>query len=140
MENRLLLAFVLSLAVFVGWGYFLAEVQGPMPVQEQGMDNQNAQSIPSQSTGITGSTPSAPSQYQSSQSITPTPSPVNPFPGEEVLIQVSAGKTHFTISNRGGVLKQLQLPRFKKTSENDNDSASSSIVHLRNSSKNLQWL
>ena len=116
MENRLLLAFVLSLAVFVGWGYFLAEVQGPMPVQEQGMDNQNAQSIPSQSTGITGSTPSAPSQYQSSQSITPTPSPVNPFPGEEVLIQVSAGKTHFTISNRGGVLKQLQLPRFKNDS------------------------
>ena len=87
-----------------------------MPVQEQGMDNQNAQSIPSQSTGITGSTPSAPSQYQSSQSITPTPSPVNPFPGEEVLIQVSAGKTHFTISNRGGVLKQLQLPRFKNDS------------------------
>ena len=116
MENRLLLAFVLSLAVFVGWGYFLAEVQGPMPVQEQGMDNQNVQSIPSQSTGITGSTPSAPSQYQSSQSITPTPSPVNPFPGEEVLIQVSAGKTHFTISNRGGVLKQLQLPRFKNDS------------------------
>ena len=116
MENRLLLAFVLSLAVFVGWGYFLAEVQGPMPVQEQGMDNQNAQSIPSQSIGITGSTPSAPSQYQSSQSITPTLSPVNPFPGEEVLIQVSAGKTHFTISNRGGVLKQLQLPRFKNDS------------------------
>ena len=116
MENRLLLAFVLSLAVFVGWGYFLAEVQGPMPVQEQGIDDQNAQSIPSQSTGNTGSTPSAPSQYQSSQSITPTPSPDNPFPGEEVLIQVTAGKTHFTISNRGGVLKQLQLPRFKNDS------------------------
>jgi YidC/Oxa1 family membrane protein insertase len=116
LENRLLLAFVLSLAVFVGWGYFLAEVQGPMPVQEQGIDTQDAQSLPPQSTGSTSSTPSAPSQSQSSQSATPTPAPVNPFLGEEVLIQVAAGKTHFTISNRGGVLKQLQLPRFKNDS------------------------
>ena len=111
-----MLAFVLSLAVFVGWGYFLAEIQGPIPVQEQGIDNQDAQSIPSQSTGITRSTPLAPHQYQSPQTLTQTPAPVNPFPGEEVLIQVSAGKTHFTISNRGGVIKQLQLPRFKNDS------------------------
>ena len=33
MENRALLAFVLSLAVFILWGYFLAKVQGPPPEQ-----------------------------------------------------------------------------------------------------------
>ncbi len=105
-----MLAFVLSLAVFVGWGYFLAQVQGPLPVQEQSIETQDARSLPPQSAG---STPSAPSQSQSSRPAISTPAPVNPFPGQEILIQVSAGKTHFTISNRGGVLKQLQLPRFK---------------------------
>ena len=111
MENRLLLAFVLSLAVFVGWGYFLAQVQDPLPVEEQEVKTRDAQSLPSQSTG---STTSIAARSQQSQPVTPTP--INPFPGEEVLIQVSAGKAHFIISNRGGILKQLQLPRFKNDS------------------------
>ena len=111
MENRLLLAFVLSLAVFVGWGYFLAQVQGPLPAEEQEVKTRDAQSLPSQSTG---STTSIAARSQQSQPVTPTP--INPFPGEEVLIQVSAGKAHFIISNRGGILKQLQLPRFKNDS------------------------
>lgn len=63
----------------------------------------------------TGSAPagSVASQFNSSQPAPAMPAPVNPFPGEEILIQISAGKTHFIISNRGGVLKQLQLPRFR---------------------------
>jgi YidC/Oxa1 family membrane protein insertase len=117
LENRLLLAFVLSLAVFVGWGYFLAQVQGPIPVQEPGMEDlpKDAQA-PSPKTQVPGSAPSALPQSESSQPVTQIPAPVNPFPGEEVLIQVSTGKTHFVISNRGGVLKQLELPRFKNDS------------------------
>ena len=111
MENRLLLAFVLSLAVFVGWGYFLAQVQDPLPAEEQEVKTRDAQSLPSQSKG---STTSIAARSQQSQPVTPTP--INPFPGEEVLIQVSAGKAHFIISNRGGILKQLQLPRFKNDS------------------------
>lgn len=111
MENRLLLAFVLSLAVFVGWGYFLAQVQDPLPAKEQEVKTRDAQSLPSQSKG---STTSIAARSQQSQPVTPTP--INPFPGEEVLIQVSAGKAHFIISNRGGILKQLQLPRFKNDS------------------------
>ncbi len=104
-----MLAFVLSLAVFVGWGYFLAQMQGPLPVQESGIETpgQETRALPP-----TGSAPVAP-QSQLSQPLAPAPVPVNPFPGKEVLIQVSAGETHFIISNRGGVLKQLQLPRFK---------------------------
>lgn len=111
MENRLLLAFVLSLAVFVGWGYFLAQVQGPIPVQEQEAKTRDARSLPSRSSD---SIPPVTSKSQPSRPVTPTP--VNPFPGEEVLIQVSSGKAHFIISNRGGILKQLQLPRFKNDS------------------------
>jgi len=118
LENRLLLAFVLSLAVFVGWGYFLAQVQGPIPVQEQGIEtlDEKAQSLPRTGpagSAPVGSAPSAASPSNLSQPAPAIPAPVNPFPGEEVLIQVSTGKTHFTISNRGGVMKRLQLPRFK---------------------------
>ena len=111
MENRLLLAFVLSLAVFVGWGYFLAQVQGQIQVQEQEAKTRDARSLPSRSSD---SIPPVTSKSQPSRPVTPTP--VNPFPGEEVLIQVSSGKAHFIISNRGGILKQLQLPRFKNDS------------------------
>jgi YidC/Oxa1 family membrane protein insertase len=110
LENRLLLAFVLSLAVFVGWGYFLAEVQGP--AKEPGIEelSQDVQAVPSQQKAPVSGASALP-QSELSQLPT-TPALVNQFPGEEVLIQVSTGKSHFVISNRGGVLKELQLPRF----------------------------
>ena len=115
MENRLLLAFVLSLAVFVGWGYFLAQIQGPVPEQEPGMEepSKSAQA-PSPKSAAPGSTviPQSESSQPIVQAPAPAPAPVNPFPGEEILIQVSTGKSHFVISNRGGTLKQLQLPQF----------------------------
>ncbi len=113
MENRLLLAFVLSLAVFIGWGYFLAQIQGPLPVKEPGMEEfpEDAQALAPKSRAL-GSAPSGLPKSESFQPTTPMPVPIDPFPGEEVLIQVSTGKTHFMISNRGGVIKQLQLPRF----------------------------
>ena len=122
MENRLLLAFVLSLAVFVGWGYFLAEIQGPPPVQEPGMEepSKSAQA-PSPKSTAPGSTVIP--QSESSQPIAQAPAtaPANPFPGEEVLIQVSTGKSHFVISNRGGTLKQLELPQFNNDEGNTID-------------------
>ena len=113
MENRLLLAFVLSLAVFIGWGYFLAQIQGPLPVKEPGMEEfpEDAQALAPKSRAL-GSAPSGLPKSESFQPTTPMPVPIDPFPGEEVLIQVSTGKTHFVISNRGGVIKQLQLPQF----------------------------
>ena len=33
MENRLLVAFVLSLGVFIGWGYIMSMIEGPPPSQ-----------------------------------------------------------------------------------------------------------
>ncbi len=105
-----MLAFVLSLAVFVGWGYLLAQMEGP-PVQEPGIEgfDKKARAFPP-----TSSRPSMAPQAGSSQPVTPVPA--NPFPGKEILIQVSTGQTYFIINNRGGVIQQLQLPRFK----NDN--------------------
>jgi len=113
LENRLLLAFVLSLAVFIGWGYFLAQIQGPPPGKEPGMEEfpEDTQALAPKSRAL-GSAPSGFPKSESYQPTTPMPVPIDPFPGEEVLIQVSTGKTHFVISNRGGVIKQLQLPRF----------------------------
>ena len=103
--------------MFVGWGYFLAQIQGPLPVKEPGMEEfpEDAQVLPPKSRA-SGSAPSVLPKSEPSQPTTQIPVPVDPFPGEEVLIQVATGKTHFVISNRGGVLKQLQLPRFKNDS------------------------
>ena len=99
--------------MFIGWGYFLAQIQGPLPVKEPGMEEfpEDAQALAPKSRAL-GSAPSGLPKSESFQPTTPMPVPIDPFPGEEVLIQVSTGKTHFVISNRGGVIKQLQLPRF----------------------------
>ena len=103
--------------MFIGWGYFLAQIQGPLPVKEPGMEEfpEDAQALAPKSRAL-GSAPSVLPKLEPSQPTTQIPVPVDPFPGEEVLIQVATGKTHFVISNRGGVLKQLQLPRFKNDS------------------------
>jgi YidC/Oxa1 family membrane protein insertase len=118
LEKRLLLAFVLSLAVFVGWGAFMAKFQPP-PVEH--IDEQPQVPVTAQSPSVPGSatsfpTPSGfatsrPQPVGSSQQMA-APVAVNPFPGEEKEIQVDAGKTHYVFSNRGGVLKQILLPRF----------------------------
>ena len=117
MEKRLLLAFVLSLAVFIGWGAFMAQFQPP-PVEQT--DEQPQAPVIAQSPSLPGSsTPPATSsgavssrpQSDLSQSMV-APVAVNPFPGEEKEIRVDVGKTHYVFSNRGGVLKQILLPRF----------------------------
>ena len=117
MEKRLLLAFVLSLAVFIGWGAFMAQFQPP-PVEQT--DEQPQAPVTAQSPSLPGSsTPPATSsgavssrpQSDLSQPMV-APVAVNPFPGEEKKIRVDVGKTHYVFSNRGGVLKQILLPRF----------------------------
>ncbi len=91
--------------MFIGWGYFLAQTQGPSPSGESGTEKFPAAALPSENK-FSGSPSAVLPQSESSQ-------PAAPFPGEEVLIQVSTGKTDFVISNRGGVLRQLQLLRFR---------------------------
>ena len=113
----MLLAFVLSLAVFIGWGAFLAKFQPP-PQKET--DTAKSLEQPEVSPSNQGSEPSASSA--SSADATPTaaqqtdPAPgvsATPFPGTEKEIQVEAGSIHYIFSNKGGVLKHIYLPRFK---------------------------
>ena len=117
MEKRLLLAFLLSLAVFIGWGAFLAKFQPP-PQKET--DTAKSLEQPEVSPSNQGSEPSASSA--SSADAPPTAAPqtdpapgvsATPFPGTEKEIQVEAGSIHYIFSNKGGVLKHIYLPRFK---------------------------
>lgn len=114
MEKRLLLAFVLSLAVFIGWGAFIAQFQPP-PVKKSDIAKTSEQ--PRVSSPGESPTTSAPltSRPQSGSSSTVTPAPVvpNPFPGNEQEVQIESGEIHYVFSNKGGVLKQILLPRFK---------------------------
>ena len=113
----MLLAFVLSLAVFIGWGAFLAKFQPP-PQKET--DTAKSLEQPEVSPSNQGSEPSASSA--SSADAPPTAAPqtdpapgvsATPFPGTEKEIQVEAGSIHYIFSNKGGVLKHIYLPRFK---------------------------
>ena len=117
MEKRLLLAFVLSLAVFIGWGAFMAQFQPPPVEQTDEQSPVTAQSPSVPATTTPSATPpletsSSRPQSDSSQPMT-GPVAVNLFPGEEQEVQVDAGKTHYVFSNKGGILKQILLPRFK---------------------------
>ena len=115
MEKRLLLAFVLSLAVFIGWGAFMAQFQPP-PVKT--MDtNRNLEKPLVPSSDQNHTIPVAPSSQAGSQSAAiPASKLRNPYPGNEKEVQIESGEIHYIFSNKGGVLKQILLPRFK----NDN--------------------
>ncbi|MBT3369087.1 MAG: membrane protein insertase YidC, partial [Nitrospina sp.] len=111
MEKRLLLAFVLSLGVFIGWGAFMAQFQPPPPVEQS-----DSAKIPKQpaSTSQAPKTSRPVNPTDDSQPVdTSTPAVASPFVGNEKEIHVESGDIHYVFSNKGGVLKQILLPRFK---------------------------
>ncbi|MEK9629302.1 MAG: membrane protein insertase YidC [Nitrospinota bacterium] len=120
MEKRLLLAFVLSLAVFIGWGAFLAKVSPPPQKRSDAVKKSEQPQVASKNPDGTTPSPSVPSSQPESQSAE-TPSVASEgtgkiaslFPGTEKEIQVEAGDIHYIFSNKGGVLKHILLPRFK---------------------------
>ena len=115
MEKRLLLAFVLSLAVFIGWGAFMAQFQPPPVKKMDTARNLEKPLVPSSDQNHT--IPVAPSSQAGSQSAAiPASKLRNPYPGNEKEVQIESGEIHYIFSNKGGVLKQILLPRFK----NDN--------------------
>ena len=110
MENRLLLAFVLSLFVFFGWGYFISEVQPPPVKQEtakkkvpQGSSSANAVS-PAQPGSLSGTQTSGTGEVS-------VPAVVAPV--EETLVTVVNGRVTFVISTRGAVLKGALVDKYK---------------------------
>ena len=67
MEKRLLLAFVLSLAVFIGWGAFMAQFQPPTVKKMDTARNLEKPLVPSSDQNHT--IPVAPSSQAGSQSV-----------------------------------------------------------------------
>jgi len=116
LEKRLLLAFVLSLAVFIGWGAFMAQFQPPPKKQTNTAKSPEQPKVASSGSSSATTTPLTSRPQSDSQATTSpitTPAVPNPFPGDEKEIQVEAGEIHYVFSNKGGVLKHIYLPRFK---------------------------
>ena len=110
MENRVLLAFVLSLVVFVGWGIFLAKVQPPP--QKKAVE----QRAPLGSTPQLGQEALSPQPGQ----VTPdagltAPLPTAPQPqfvGTEEIINVFLGKVTFVLSSKGATIHNVLLNEY----------------------------
>jgi len=115
LENRLLLAFVLSLGVFIGWGYIMSALEGPPPSQIQS-EKELAEVPPSINPGI--------SQQPQSNTKTINPSKLSPsstspsinqpsFPGEETTTRVLTGRATYMITNKGAMIKSILLSQHK---------------------------
>ena len=121
MENRLLVAFVLSLGVFIGWGYIMSLIEGPPPSQVE-LEKQLADIPSSVSPGISLQTspigkPGIPSK------LTPETSPAATarkleFPGEETTIKISTGLATYIFTNKGAMIKNILLTQHKQPKGN----------------------
>ncbi len=111
----MLLAFVLSLVVFVGWGYFMAVINPPPPdAKKKKTPTQQAQ----KQTPPSADTPPAPGEPaplpETGEAAPPAVAPAPaPFPGTEKLVTVFNGRARFQFSNRGGTLQQVLLPEYR---------------------------
>ena len=117
MENRLLLAFILSLGVFVGWGYIMSMIEGP-PASQIQSEKELAEIPPSINSGIS-------KQFQpNSQSknlATTAPALTSPktnnnasdFPGKETTTRITTGLATYLITNKGAMVKSILLSKHK---------------------------
>ena len=116
MENRLLLAFVLSLGVFIGWGYIMSMIEGPPPSQVE-LGKQLAEVPPSISPGISQQVPSGvesktSSSLPASTSVVATTSKPD-FPGKETTIKISTELATYIFTNKGAMIKNILLTQHK---------------------------
>ena len=114
MENRALLAFALSIGVFILWGYFLAVFQPPPKEEKKQKPSElvkkeapeRHRTAPLVEPGIStpGATePSIPSE-QETLSLK--------FPGTEKTVEVKTGRVVFVFSNKGAVLKKVLVQKY----------------------------
>lgn len=101
---------MLSLVVFVGWGYFLAQINGPPPENKRAGDIQLAPSQALPPGGVGASFAPAASAALSTGAAQ-EPGMVQ-FPGNEVLVKVFSGRANMEFSNRGGALRKILLPQY----------------------------
>ena len=116
MENRLLVAFVLSLGVFIGWGYIMSMIEGPPPSQFE-LEKQLAEVPSSNNPGLS----QQPSSIGKSKTLSKPPNASSPgqtvneqdFPGEESTIKISTGVATYIFTNKGAVIKNILLSQHK---------------------------
>ena len=125
MENRAMIAFGLSLLVFIFWGVFLAKISPPPPQEKVGVIEQPKQKQKNAPLPGTPDLPSLPSQptlpselplpsADTGQTLSPQPAPSAPAQEiqEEVLVNVTKGQTTLIFSSRGGVLKHVEMHQY----------------------------
>jgi YidC/Oxa1 family membrane protein insertase len=116
LENRLLVAFVLSLGVFIGWGYIMSMIEGPPPSQFE-LEKQLAEVPSSNNLGVS----QQPSSIGKSKTLSKPSSATSPgqnineqdFPGEESTIKISTGVATYIFTNKGAVIKNILLSQHK---------------------------
>ena len=108
--------------VFVGWGYFLAEVQPPPQKIEQ-VEKQTKKTQPALPPPLPtipalpvipapGHTLSLPDQSGELAKTVPLPTQTQ-FSGNEVLVNVFNGRTNLVFSSKGGTIREIIIPEYK---------------------------
>lgn len=109
MEKRALIAFILSLVVFLGWGYVLKLVEEPRQIEEQKSLTEVAPPPAKEAPQDAGAKPAATPQPQSQPESQPQPAA---FAGTETRVKVNTGLATYVISNRGGVITDILLQKY----------------------------
>lgn len=120
-----MIAFGLSLVVFIFWGVFLSKISPPPPQEPSGEIEQPTQEQKSAPLPGTPELPTLPSQPLPSQTLpsgetvtrapesqSPAPSAQVPEKREEILVNVTKGQTTLIFSSRGGVLKHVEMHQY----------------------------
>ncbi|PIQ96848.1 MAG: hypothetical protein COV67_07275 [Nitrospinae bacterium CG11_big_fil_rev_8_21_14_0_20_56_8] len=139
MENRLLLAFVLSLVVFVLWGWLVSTLQPPPPPKQAIIDKIPAapgNKTPAPQAGTAETSPASgtpetsaavPAGQTESETV-PTGGTTPSAP--PVIVNISTGRATIQVSNRGGVIQSVLLNRFK----NDDGTPVDLVNHVQGTS------
>jgi len=122
LEKRTLLAFGLSLGVFILWGYFMAIFNPPQKITKPETADTAGQSFPGQ--------PGMAQPAMPGDGFAPAlaPKPLSPqellaaqFPGEEKLIHIETNRAFYILSNKGAVIKEITVKKYKDEEGNPID-------------------
>jgi len=109
LENRVLLAFVLSLLVFFGWGYFLSVVNPPSEKPAQVAKNKiNDSPTGSTASGVDEGTPSL-SEKEAAPAVPAQPE----FEGAEQAVTVINNGVTYQFSTQGATLREALFLDYK---------------------------
>ncbi|MFQ5444558.1 MAG: membrane protein insertase YidC, partial [Nitrospinales bacterium] len=114
MEKRALIAFVLSVVVFIGWGYYLSLMEEARPPVKKAEVREKMKTTPPRAQAPAPGLSGLPETPTTEDGVSPmTPPPAKPeFVGNEELIQVDTGIMSLVISNKGGVLHDALMPKY----------------------------